>query len=106
MIFLSALHETEDKVQGFKLGAVDFVAKPYQPDEVLARVRTHIELRRLQTGLEERVRERTADYVQSEKKLQESHGSSCRNSPASCKRCAKRSAPAWHAKSTMSWGRR
>ncbi|MEN6586756.1 MAG: response regulator [Sulfuricella sp.] len=72
VVFLSAQHETEDKVQGFKLGAVDFVAKPYQPDEVLARVRTHIELRRLQTGLEQRVRERTADYEQSEKKLQAS----------------------------------
>ena len=72
VIFLSALHETEDKVQGFKLGAVDFIAKPFQPDEVLARVRTHIELRRLQTGLEQRVRERTADYEQSERKLQES----------------------------------
>jgi signal transduction histidine kinase len=72
VIFLSAMHETEDKVQGFKLGAVDFIAKPYQPDEVLARVRTHIELRRLQSGLEQRVRERTADYEQSERKLQES----------------------------------
>jgi signal transduction histidine kinase len=72
VIFLSAMHETEDKVQGFKLGAVDFIAKPYQPDEVLARVRTHIELRRLQSGLEQRVRERTADYEQSERALQES----------------------------------
>lgn len=72
VIFLSALHETEDKVQGFKLGAVDFIAKPYYPDEVLARVRTHIELRRLQTRLEQRVLERTADYEQSERKLHES----------------------------------
>ncbi|MDD5404859.1 MAG: response regulator [Sulfuricella sp.] len=72
VIFLSALHETENKVQGFRLGAVDFIAKPYQPDEVLARVRTHIELRRLQTGLEQRVRERTTDYEQSERKLQQS----------------------------------
>ncbi len=72
VIFLSALHETEDKVHGFKLGAVDFIAKPYHSDEVLARVRTHIELRRLQTGLEQRVRERTADYEQSERALQES----------------------------------
>jgi signal transduction histidine kinase len=72
VIFLSAQHETEDKVQGFSLGAVDFIAKPYQPDEVLARVHTHIELRRLQTGLEQRVRERTADYEQSDRKLQAS----------------------------------
>lgn len=72
VIFLSALHETEDKVQGFKLGAVDFIAKPYHPDEVLARVRTHIELRRLQTGLEQRVRERTAAYEEADRQLHES----------------------------------
>ena len=72
VIFLSAMHETEDKVQGFKLGAVDFIAKPFYPDEVLARVRTHIELRRLQTRLEQRVVERTVDYEQSERKLHES----------------------------------
>lgn len=72
VIFLSALRETEDKVRAFQLGAVDYVAKPYQPDEVLARVRTHVELRRLQAGLEERVQGRTAQFRQSEQKLRES----------------------------------
>ncbi|THF61005.1 ATP-binding response regulator [Pseudothauera rhizosphaerae] len=66
VIFLSALHETGDMVKGFSLGAVDYVAKPFQPDEVLARVRTHIELYRLQTRLEERVDERTEQLRRSE----------------------------------------
>lgn len=72
VIFLSALHEPEDKVSGFKLGAVDYIEKPFHPAEVLARVHTHIELRRLQVGLELRVRERTADHRQAEEKLQAS----------------------------------
>jgi signal transduction histidine kinase len=46
VIFVSALNETADKVRGFEAGAVDFVTKPFQLDEVEARVRTHIELRR------------------------------------------------------------
>lgn len=40
IIFVSALTDTEDKVRGFELGAVDFVTKPYQREELLARVRT------------------------------------------------------------------
>ncbi len=72
VIFLSALRETEDKVHAFDLGAVDYIAKPYQPDEVLARVRTHVELHRLQVRFEERVRERTEQCRQAELRLHES----------------------------------
>lgn len=72
VIFLSALRETEDKVLAFQLGAVDYISKPYQPDEVLARVRTHVELRRFRVGLEGMVRERTAQYVQAESQLRQS----------------------------------
>ncbi|MDR3086605.1 MAG: response regulator [Azoarcus sp.] len=72
VIFLSALHETGDKVKGFSLGAVDYIAKPFEPDEVLARVRTHIELYRLQTRLEERVDERTGQLRHSESALRDS----------------------------------
>ncbi len=72
VIFLSALRETEDKVRAFQLGAVDYIAKPYQPDEVLARVHTHVELHRLRTELEQRVEERTVRYRRAEKKLQAS----------------------------------
>jgi sigma-B regulation protein RsbU (phosphoserine phosphatase) len=47
VIFLSALDETGDKVRGLQLGAVDYVAKPFQPEEVLARVNTHLKIHRL-----------------------------------------------------------
>ena len=53
VIFLSALQDTEAKVQGFQLGAVDYITKPYQVKEVLVRVRTHMELRHLQVRLEQ-----------------------------------------------------
>lgn len=72
VIFLSALREAGDKLKGFALGAVDYVAKPYQPEEVLARVRTHIELRHLQSRLEERVGERTAQLQAAQASLHES----------------------------------
>jgi signal transduction histidine kinase len=72
VIFLSALREPDEKLRGFELGAVDYIAKPYQPEEVLARVRTHVELRRLQSGLEVRVEERTAQLLEAQASLQES----------------------------------
>lgn len=59
VIFVSAMSETVEKVQGFELGAVDFVSKPYQREELLARVRTHLEMDRLRNHLEELVAERT-----------------------------------------------
>jgi sigma-B regulation protein RsbU (phosphoserine phosphatase) len=47
VIFLSALDRTADKVRGLKLGAVDYVSKPFQPEEVIARVKTHLTIHRL-----------------------------------------------------------
>ncbi|MDR1350332.1 MAG: response regulator [Zoogloeaceae bacterium] len=73
VIFLSAINEMTDKVKGFLLGAVDYIAKPYQVEEVLARVHTHIELRRLRFDLEKRVGERTEQLNQSETRLRDSH---------------------------------
>jgi signal transduction histidine kinase len=61
VIFLSALTETEQRVEGLKLGAVDFVSKPFEPAELLARVRTHLELHRLRRSLERLVAERTEE---------------------------------------------
>src|SRR5262245_18005922 len=52
VIFLSSLDETKDKVRGLEVGAVDFVSKPFQGDEVLARVNTHVTLQRLRRQLE------------------------------------------------------
>jgi phosphoserine phosphatase RsbU/P len=56
VIFISALHETLDKVKAFNVGGVDYVTKPFQIEEVRARVDTHLKLRRLQLQLEEKNR--------------------------------------------------
>ena len=72
VIFVSAVLETSEKVKGFEIGAVDFVTKPYQRDELLARVRTHLELNHLRNHLEDLVQERTAELRKSEKKLRTS----------------------------------
>lgn len=51
VIFLSALGEVEDKVAGLKLGAVDYITKPIQAEEVLARVSNHLAVQRLEREL-------------------------------------------------------
>jgi signal transduction histidine kinase len=48
VIFISALTETIDKVKAFRVGGVDYVTKPFQFEEVYARVQTHLQLRRLE----------------------------------------------------------
>ncbi|KQQ36184.1 motility regulator [Duganella sp. Leaf126] len=70
VIFLSAQHDTDDKVRGFALGAVDFIAKPFQAEEILARTDAHVRLGRAQNALaleratlEQRVAERTAELA-------------------------------------------
>ena len=52
VIFISALDELQDKVRAFAVGGVDYITKPFQVEEVLARVETHLALRRLQEQLE------------------------------------------------------
>ena len=68
VIFLTALSDALDKVRGFELGAIDYITKPLQHHEVLARVRTHLKLSSLQRRLESmneeleaRVERRTAE---------------------------------------------
>jgi len=53
IIFLTAKTESEAIVKGFELGAVDYITKPFQKDELLARVRTHLKLRRSERALRE-----------------------------------------------------
>jgi putative two-component system response regulator len=65
IIFISALHEMEDKVAAFKAGAVDYIAKPFQIEEVLARVQAHLGLYRMQRNLESIVAERTKELRKS-----------------------------------------
>jgi putative two-component system response regulator len=69
VIFVSAVSETDVKVQGFELGAVDFVTKPFHREELLARVRIHLELNRLRNHFEDLVAARTVELMESEKKL-------------------------------------
>ena len=52
VIFISALDEVVDKVKGFAAGGVDYITKPFQTEEVLARVETHLTLNRLQKQIE------------------------------------------------------
>ena len=76
VIFISGLDEVVDKVKGFAAGGADFITKPYQGEEVLARVEAHLSLRRLQAELEkahgeleERVKIRTADLARANEQL-------------------------------------
>jgi signal transduction histidine kinase len=101
VIFMTALLDIDSKVTAFKAGAVDYVTKPFQIDEVTARVWTHLKLREMQTmlaernerlqreieerkvaerkllayreGLEHQVAERTAALRESERRLEESY---------------------------------
>jgi len=52
VLFLSALNEAEDKTRAFAAGGVDYIAKPFQIEEVLARVQTHLQLREMRKTLE------------------------------------------------------
>ena len=76
VIFLSALDETEDKVKAFRSGAADFISKPFQFEEVHARVETHLKLHALQLGLkrqnehlEETVAARTRELAEANERL-------------------------------------
>lgn len=67
VIFLSALDNTLDKISAFKVGGVDYITKPFQLEEVLVRIQTHLTLQRaklqiceLNADLEQRVQHRTA----------------------------------------------
>ena len=56
VIILSAETESAQRIEGFRLGAVDFIGKPYQREELLFRVRTHIELCQTRIALEEQAK--------------------------------------------------
>ncbi len=58
IIFMTSESETDSIVQGFELGAVDYITKPFQFREMIARVQTHLTLRELRTSLENEIIER------------------------------------------------
>ncbi|MDV2991346.1 MAG: Sensor histidine kinase RcsC [Chroococcidiopsis sp. SAG 2025] len=73
VIFMTALSETADKVKGLQVGAVDYVTKPLQHEEVLARVQTHLRLRSLtkqlqaqNVQLEQEIEQRQRQYQRSQ----------------------------------------
>jgi signal transduction histidine kinase len=59
VIFTTALADTDSKAKGFSLGAVDYISKPFDQAEVLARLQVHLQLKHLQESLEDQVRDRT-----------------------------------------------
>lgn len=63
VIFISALSMAEQKVQGFHEGAVDYITKPFQVEEVIARVNTHIELKLCRDDLQSLVKQQTHKYL-------------------------------------------
>jgi PAS domain S-box-containing protein len=74
IIFMTALSETVDKVKGFELGAVDYLTKPLQHQEVLARIQLHLKLRSLAKTLQEqnlRLESEIAERLQVEEKIRE-----------------------------------
>ncbi|MFN6498105.1 MAG: response regulator [Nostoc sp. DedQUE01] len=69
IIFMTALADTENKMKGFSLGAVDYIPKPFEQAEVIARVRMHLQLKQLTDNLEQRVTDRTAALEQAQMQL-------------------------------------
>ncbi len=71
IIFISVLEDEGDKVKGFQEGAVDYITKPFRPEEVLARIRIHLRLRELTEHLERTVATRTAELHAANAQLQQ-----------------------------------
>lgn len=69
VLFISGLSEVTNKIKGFNVGAVDYITKPFQQEEVLARVETHTSLARMHQQLEQMVKERTLELTEANKQL-------------------------------------
>ena len=76
VIFISALEEVFNKVKAFSYGGIDYITKPFQAEEVLARVKTHLTLQNLQKQLQEnnrRLQEQNTRRQQAEHALQQAN---------------------------------
>ncbi|MEH2275205.1 MAG: response regulator [Nostoc sp.] len=69
IIFTTALADTESKTKGFSLGAVDYIPKPFAQEEVISRVRVHLQLKQLTESLEQQVSDRTKALQKAQVKL-------------------------------------
>jgi len=78
IIFISVHKDTVEKIKAFRAGGVDYITKPFQKQEVLARVSVHLELQRarqelkkINQELEVRIKKRTKELLEANKKLEE-----------------------------------
>jgi DNA-binding response OmpR family regulator len=71
VIILRAKEDERDKVKGFQAGGVDCITKPFQLEEMLARVQMHLRMRELTEDLEQEVEARTKALMVSHKRLEE-----------------------------------
>lgn len=67
IIFITAKDDALDEARGFNLGAVDYITKPFNPEVVRARVKTHVELKRHRDHLNEVVKERTNQLIHADR---------------------------------------
>lgn len=78
VIFLTVLNSPGDLRKAFDIGAVDYIIKPIQEPELLARVRTHLTVHRFQQDLERKVEQRTQELMVANRKLQQEMARRCR----------------------------
>ena len=64
VIFMTALINVENKLRGFQVGGVDYITKPFEEAEVMARVKTHLALRNTQKQLQEEIAERRQTEIE------------------------------------------
>jgi PAS domain S-box-containing protein len=78
VIFMTGLTDTKDKVKGFQAGGVDYITKPFQYEEVLARIKTHLDLHRAQKQLEvqnTQLQQQISERERAEEALRKAHAS-------------------------------
>jgi DNA-binding response OmpR family regulator len=68
VLFMTVMTKVEDKIKGFDVGGVDYITKPFQEKELLARVTTHLRLRELTESLEQQVQRRTQELNKAEER--------------------------------------
>ncbi|HEY9850072.1 MAG TPA: ATP-binding protein [Leptolyngbyaceae cyanobacterium] len=76
VIFLSALNETQEKVKAFRIGGVDYITKPFQSEEVLARIESQLTIQKLQKQLKQQneiLQNQIKERQQTEKSLKQAH---------------------------------